>query len=379
VRPYPDDSRACGAGFEIQRTNAVRRQFFVAGDTKFNAYVVELKHSEESFTGNLLISDKTVSANFQKIDQDLYIAHFQTQEAFSYHEKVHFKNREKEMVCLLPVLSKYNKRKLAKLAKLLNAPGGKEKNNILTFITSIDKFVKYDDLLDFFSISREEMIVFFLDKELRKEIKIIDFIHFTVTSYENYWEYHKQFHALLTEYYTGRQQILKFSEIESKIKLPMNSIFFKYLAHSFIDDFSFKIKKDRIVFNKPALSEDQKEYMTEISDILKRNKMFIFTIENAVRSSGLTNKEVNDALWTLLETGEVVQLNELYFIFSSELHKIINRLKKYKRNQGEMIDIQAFRELTLYTRKYIIVLLEYFDSQQITTRIENQRKILLGA
>ena len=351
----------------------------MTGNTRFNAYVVELKHSEESFTGNLLVSDKTISANFQKIEQDLYIAHFQNQETFCFLEKVHFKNREKEMVCLLPILSKYNKRKLTKLAKLLNAPGGKNRNNILANITDIDKFVRFEDLLDFFSISREEMVEFLINMELRKEIKIIDFTHYSVTSYENYWEYHKQFHALLTEYYTGRQQILKFSEIESKIKLPMNSIFFKYLAHSFIDDFSFKIKKDRLVFNKPALSDDQREYMTEISDILKKNKMYIFTVENAVRSSGFSNKEVNDALWAMLETGEVVQLNDLYFIFSSELHKVINRLKKYKRNQGEMIDIQAFRELTLYTRKYIIVLLEYFDSQQITTRIENHRKILLGA
>lgn len=351
----------------------------MAGDTRFNAYVVELKHSEEGFTGNLLVSDKTVSANFQKIDRDLYIAHFHNQEAFSFLEKIHFKNKEKEMVCLLPVLSKYNKRKLAKLAKLLNAPGGKEKNNILTYLTGIDKFEKLEELLDFFSISREEMIAFLLDMELRKEIKIIDFEHLTVTSFENYQGYLKQVHAILTEYYTGRQQILKFSEIESKIKLPMSSIFFKYLVCSFIDDFSFKIKKDRIVFNKPALSEDQKEDMTEISDILKKNKLFIFTIENAVKLSGLTNKEVNDALWALLETGEVVQINELYFIFSSELHKVINRLKKFKRNQGELIDIQAFRELTLYTRKYLIVLLEYFDSQQITTRVENQRKILLGA
>ena len=41
--------------------------------------------------------------------------------------------------------------------------------------------------------------------------------------------------------------------------------------------------------------------------------------------------------------------------YEEELEKILNKLKKYKRNQGEMIDIQAFRELTLYTRKYIIL------------------------
>jgi hypothetical protein len=44
-----------------------------------------------------------------------------------------------------------------------------------------------------------------------------------------------------------------------------------------------------------------------------------------------------------------------------------------------MIDIQSFRELTLFSRKYIIALFEYFDTQHITLRVENQRKILLAA
>jgi hypothetical protein len=74
----------------------------------------------------------------------------------------------------------------------------------------------------------------------------------------------------------------------------------------------------------------------------------------------------------------VVQLNERYFIFAGDLHKILNRLKKYKRNQGEMIDIKSFREFTLLTRKYILALFEYLDSQKITERVDNKRKILLG-
>jgi hypothetical protein len=70
-------------------------------------------------------------------------------------------------------------------------------------------------------------------------------------------------------------------------------------------------------------------------------------------------------------------LSEKYYIFNDDLNKILNKLKKYKRNQGEMIDIQSFRELTLLTRRYIIILFEYFDTHRITQRVNNQRKILL--
>jgi len=346
---------------------------------RFNSYVVELKHRETSLTGSVLIAGNIVSANFKKIAQNLFVAQFKNQVECSFLEKIELKNRDKEIMVLLPVLSKYNKRKLTKLSKMLNKPEGREKINILFNLTTIDKFVKIGELLHFFSIGRGKVIELLVEKELQKKIKIINFSQLVVTSYENYQKYIEQLNSILTERYTNGNQVLKFSEIESKIKLPQSSLFFKYLIHTFTNRFSFKIKKDKIVFRKLALSKNEKESMVEVLEILKKNKFSIFSIENVLELSDLSYKEVNDALWFLVESGEVVQLNANYFIFRNELNKILNRLRKYKRNQGEMIDIQAFRELTLFTRKYIIILFEYFDSQEITRRIENQRQILLGA
>ncbi len=346
---------------------------------KFNAYIVELKHRESNFTGNLLVNGSSVSANFKEVDRDIYIAQFMSQVSCAFLEKIPFKSKDNEVVVLLPVLSKYNKRKLTKLIKLLVTPEAKEKYFLLSHLAGIDKFVKIGELLEFFAMDRDDAVTFLLDRELRQELKLIDFEYLTVTSYENYESHREQVHAIFTECYTGRHQSLKFSEIESKIKLPQESLFFKYLVHTFTDDFSFRIRKDKVVFKKLTLSENQKESLTGISDLLKKNKLFIFTVDNILKLSGIPYKEINDSMWVLLEIGDVVQLNEKYFIFTSELNKVLNKLKKYKRNQGEMIDIQTFRELTLYTRKYIIVLFEYFDAQQITTRVENHRKILLGA
>ena len=346
---------------------------------KFNSYVVELKHRETSLTGNLLISGNIVSANLKRIAQDLFVAQFKNQVEFSFLEKIELKNRDKEIVVLLPLISKYNKRKLAKLSKMLNKPEGREKYNIILNLTAIDKFVKIGELMHFFSIDRVKIIELLVEKELQKKIKIIHFGQLVVTSFENYQKYIEQLNSIFTERYTSGNQVLKFSEIESKIKLPQSSLFFKYLVHTFTSRFSFRIKKDKIVFRKLGLSENEKESMVEISEILKKNKFSIFSIENILELSDLSYKEINDTLWFLVENGDVVQLNANYFIFKNELNKILNRLRKYKRNQGEIIDIQAFRELTLFTRKYIIILFEYFDSQEITRRIENQRQILLDA
>lgn len=347
---------------------------------KFNSFIVELKHREESLTANVLIAGESISCNFKKIGPDLFIALFKEQVEFYFLEKIEFKKGDKSMVVLLPLLSKFNKRKLTKLAKLLesSSPEGRDKYHILANLAAIDKFLKMEELLDFFSIDREKMVAFLAEMELKKKLKIISIYNLAVTTYENYQEYRDQLNSIFTACYTGRNQVLKFSEIEAKLKLPQTSIFFRYLIHTFTNDFSFRIKKDKLLFKKVALSENEKESLVEVSGLLKKQKLTIFTLDNITKLSTLSHKEANDILWVLIENGEVVQLTEKYFIFASELNKIINKLKKYKRNQGEMIDIQGLRELTLYTRKYIIALFEYFDTQQITTRIESQRKILLA-
>lgn len=348
---------------------------------KFNSYIVELKHREESLTANVLVAGEPVSCNFKKIAPDLFIVLFKEQVEFAFQEKVEFKKGDKTMVVLLPLLSKFNKRKLTKLSRLLseNSSNGRDKFHILANLAAIDKFVKMDELLDFFSIDYETMVAFLLEMELKKKLKVISFCNLAVTNYENFQEYRDQLNAIFTECYTGRNPVLKYSEIEAKIKLPQSSIFFRYLLHTFTNDFSFKIKKDKLLFKKLTLSENEKESLGEVTELLKKNKLTIFSIENITKLSTLSNKEIYDTLWLMIENGEVVQLNERYFIFTGELNKIINKLKKYKRNQGEMIDIQALRELTLYTRKYIIALFEYFDAQQITARVDNLRKILLAA
>ena len=346
---------------------------------KFNAYIVELKHRENSFTDSLIASDSTVSVNFKKIGKDLFIAHFKTQVEFRFLEKVTSKKRNKEIVVLLPVLSKYNKRKLTKISKFLSngAPGKREKTTILLKLLTVEKFLKARELLSFLAISEEALIDFLIQKELGKEIKIIDFTHLSIITYETAQDYLKELNTLLADCYTAKTKSIKLSEIESKLKLPHSSLFFKYLLQCSRQSFPFKISGNKIVFEKLALSEGEKGCLEEIEAALKKKKLSIFTIENILKESNLLYEEINNLLWFLIEKGEVVQLSEKYYIFNDDLNKILNKLKKYKRNQGEMIDIQSFRELTLLTRRYIIILFEYFDTRHITQRVNNQRKILL--
>jgi len=348
---------------------------------KFNAYIVELKHRENTFTAGLIVDDKPISANFRKIGKDLYMINFKTQQEFKFLDQLTIKQKKKEVLVLLPVLSKYNKRKLSKISRFLDSenPEGREATAIILNLLNIEKFLKAVELIPFFPITSEELTEFVIQNEVEKKIKIIEFLNFFITTYENLQNILNELKALLSDYYSSGTKSAKFSEIESKLKLPQSSLLFKYLLQSVKTEYPIKILKDKIILQKSTLTEEEKDSLREIENALKKNKISIFSLDNILKNSNLLQKEVTDSLWFLLENGDVIQLNDKYYIYQEELHKIINKLRKYKRNQGEMINIQSFRELTLLTRKYIIILFEYFDSQRITERIENKRKILLPA
>jgi hypothetical protein len=346
---------------------------------KFNAYIVELKQRENSFTGSLLTESGVVSANFRKIGKDIFIANFKTQMEFKFLETVTLKKRNKDMLVLLPVLSKYNKRKLTKISKFLSneSPEGRENKTIILKLLTVEKFLKAQYLLSFFALSKKELVNFLIKKEIGKEIKIIDFTHLSIIAYENMQDYLKSLNTLLADCYTTTTKAMKLSEIESKLKLPQSSLFFKYLLQCSKQNFTFTISKNQLIFQKLALSEGEEGSLWEIESTLKQRKLIIFSIEDILKESSLLHEELYNLIWFLIENGRLVQLNDSYYIFKDDLNKILNKLKKYKRNQGEMIDIQSFRELTLLTRRYIIILFEYFDSCQITQRFDNKRKILL--
>jgi len=347
---------------------------------KFNAYIVELKHRENSLTGSIITPDNTtIPVNFTKIGKDLFVANFKLQVEFKLMDKFPIKGKNKDILVLLPLLSKYNQRKLTKISKFLEVPEERKPFTIASHLISIEKFVKLEELLDFLSIAREEMIDFLIDNELQKNVKILYLSNLFVTSVAHLQTFLDDLNVIFTNCYTSRLPSIKLSEIEEKIKVPHTTLFFKYLVHRLKRQFSFTVYRDKIVFQKLGLSDTEKNSLKRIEDIMQKQKISIFTVNDILTHSDFLFKEVNDCLWYLMENNKVVQLDEKYYIYTEDLDKILNKLKKYKRNQGEIIDIQSFRDMTLLSRRFMIPLFEYFDLQKITERVENKRKILISA
>jgi hypothetical protein len=345
---------------------------------KFNAYFVRFFHQQTSFSGNIQLTGENIQANFKKIEGDLFVVYFKNQVELKFLQKIDFKNAKSSFLVLLPVLSQYNQRKLKKISEILTQIEKQSFSQIILELLAVEKFLEAGNLLYFFTVERWAAIAVLTEMEIAKQAKTISFNDLFITSWDHYSQNLTALENALRQAYENREKTLKFSQLEKIIKVPQTAVYFRYLLHKCSSMFPLKLLPGALIFSQLPLAVEEKERMTEIEKVLKANKLLIFTIENVQKNTSFSPKQINDALWYIINEEKFMRLNERYFIFSDEYNKIINRLKKFKRNQGDIIAIDDLRNITSYTRKYIIVLFEYLDGQNITQRIGNKRKILLG-
>ena len=345
---------------------------------KFNAYFVRFFHPQTSFSGNIQLAGENIQANFKKIDGDLFVVYFKNQVELKFLQKVNFKNAKSSLHVLLPVLSQYNQRKLKKISEILALIEKQSFGQIILELLAVEKFLEVQNLLYFFAVERWAAIAVLTELEIAEQVKTISFNDLFVTSWDHFSQNLTALENALRQAYENREKTLKFSQLEKIIKIPQMAIYFRYLLRKCSQMFPLKMLSSALIFSQLPLAAEEKERMAEIEKVLKANKLLIFTIENVQKNTPFSPKQINDALWYIINEDKFMQLNERYFIFSDEYSKIINRLKKFKRNQGDIITIDDLRTITSYSRKYLIILFEYLDGQNITQRIGNKRKILLG-
>lgn len=346
---------------------------------KFNAYFVNFIHPQASFSGNIQLAGENVQASFKKINPDLFVVYFKNQVELKFLQKVNFKNAKTPLRVLLPVLSQYNQRKLKKISDILATIENRSFSQIIGELLTVEKFLEVGTLLNFFTVEKWAAIAVLTELEIALQVKTISFNDLFITSWDHFSQNLASLEDALRKAYENREKTLKFSQLEKIIKVPQTAIYFRYLLRKCSQMFPLKMLPGAIIFSQLPLAAEEKARMADIEKALRANKLLIFTIENVQKNTSFSPKQINDALWYMTNEDMLMRLDERNFIFSDEFNKIINRLKKFKRNQGDIIAIDDLRNITSYSRKYLIILFEYMDGQNITQRIGNKRKIVLGA
>ena len=346
---------------------------------RFNAYFARMSHSQTDFSGNVQVTGKSVAVNFRKIGDDLFTVHFKNQVELVFRQKIDFKNAKGSFTVLLPAQSQYNQRKLKRMVELLRSVERMNFREIVLALLTVENFLELEGLLHFFSMERHEAVEDLTELELARQVKVINLNYLFATSWDHFLQNLAAMESVLRAAYEGRERTVKFAQLEKEVGVPQESVFFKYLLKKCSQEFSCRILPHALIFSELPLSNEEKARMADIEKVLRANRMPIFSFENVQKNTPYSFKQINDSLWYMLNEEKLLQLDERNFIFSDEYGKIINRLKKFKRNQGDIITIDDLRSLTAYSRKHLITLFEFWDGQQLTRLVGNKRQILLGA
>jgi selenocysteine-specific elongation factor len=96
------------------------------------------------------------------------------------------------------------------------------------------------------------------------------------------------------------------------------------------------------------------------------------TVREVMERFRCDEKSVRDNLALLVRNGEVARISSDLFYSAEALNGLRERLVTHLREKGE-ITPPEYRELTGLSRKFLIPLLEYFDSEKLTIRVGEKR------
>lgn len=173
--------------------------------------------------------------------------------------------------------------------------------------------------------------------------------------------YHKKFRL--------REGMLK-EEVRSKVESKFKTRDFDVLLDLFINDDLIKVngnfvslKKFNVVFN-----EKQTKIKNEIEKILNNAGLNnIYAIEDITNNK----KEYEEVLESLIGN-TIVRIEDSYLMSSKVYNDAKEKLIKYLEENKE-ITLGDYRDLVNSSRKNCMIILEDFDRNKITKRVENKR------
>jgi selenocysteine-specific elongation factor len=98
------------------------------------------------------------------------------------------------------------------------------------------------------------------------------------------------------------------------------------------------------------------------------------TVREVMERFRCDEKSVRDNLALLVRNGEVARISSDLYYAAGALNGLREKLVAHLREKGEVTPPE-YRELTGLSRKFLIPLLEYFDSEKLTIRVGDKRVV----
>lgn len=167
-----------------------------------------------------------------------------------------------------------------------------------------------------------------------------------------------------------------FSKAEVFKNLNYNESLFNYITSILVKKNKIKIKNGKItLFNyKLNLNPQDEKNLKKLNLIIKSYNFSPPEIKILSKEIDVDFKKLVDLLFVLLDQGSVVRITNDIWINNNKIEELKNKIKlKYQKNLE--FTVSDIKEMAGISRKYAIPILEFFDKQNFTIRLNNVRKL----
>jgi selenocysteine-specific elongation factor len=162
---------------------------------------------------------------------------------------------------------------------------------------------------------------------------------------------------------------------ELRAKLTLEPRLFGHLVSS-LKDIVLDKELVRLSTFKAALSGGDETVQTRLLALLEKAGFQPPTKEELTQSLKIDQKRFADILKLMSKEGSLIRINESVYLTSSTYKMMIENLRSFFSKKPDMT-VAEFRDVLQTSRKYALPFLEYLDSNKITMRVGDVRKLLL--
>ncbi|MBI9083336.1 MAG: selenocysteine-specific translation elongation factor [Desulfobacterales bacterium] len=130
----------------------------------------------------------------------------------------------------------------------------------------------------------------------------------------------------------------------------------------------------RLTSHRVSLAADQTGVREKILDTYAESGLQPPYFKELGKNLAIDPKRAKDVLLLLVDEGHLIKVKEDLYFHTDAVEALKQRLVDFLTTNGA-IDTPQFKDMTGASRKYVIPLIEYYDSKNITIRIGDIRKL----
>ena len=230
--------------------------------------------------------------------------------------------------------------------------------DIKTIDSTIDKLIKKGQIIKIDSKAFDKDIISSLYKDIETKLK----------------EFHKKYPLKEGMQKEGLKTLFNCGATTPIKRYIDDKILFKLLSLNG----EIIIEKDivRLIQFKQTQSSLDVEKTAKILELLKNAGVTPLTKKEIAEMVSLKENQVGDILKYLAAGGLIVRINDSIYLERSVFDNMMSMLKEFSKGKKDMT-VGEFRDLIATTRKFALPFLEYLDTNKITLRVGDGRKILI--